>query len=154
MRIPIYGLLRAQRSRDPISQEQEKKIRAWWNELGGLPERLVIDRASGSRCRLDEAEGIIHIGSDINPGPGTSPNASLRWRAALAHEYRHLQRFDSGNVLPPGPLDEAITDLEACAFPQLTPAIREELTADALQRLYEYTIQSCQPNSSEKNTGN
>ncbi len=138
MKIPIPGLLPAQRSRDPISKDQEKKIRDWWAALGGNPGSLVIDRIAGSRCYLDEAEGVIHVGSDINAGKGTSPNSNMRWRAALAHELRHLQRFESGIQLPSGPLDEAITNLEACAYPQLTPAIREELAADALQRLYQY----------------
>ena len=136
MRLPIPGHLPGNRSCDPITDEQAEKIRAWWLELGGTPDRLVINRTEGSRCYLDEIDGVVHIGSDINSGPGTSPNASMRWRAVLVHELRHLQRWDNGCRLPPGPLDEAITDLEACAFPQITPAIRDELIADALQRLY------------------
>ncbi len=138
MKLPIPGMLHGQRSYDPISKEQEKKIREWWIVLGGNPGKLVINRNPGTRSYLDELEGIIHIGSNINPGKGTSPNASMRWRAAVAHELRHLQRYENKKqVKKAGPLDEAITDLEACAYPQLTPAIREELTADALQRLYE-----------------
>lgn len=140
MRLPIRGSRSGDRSRDPIPDEQEKKILAWWIELGGDPQRLVIHRQSGSRCYLDEENGVIHIGSDLNPGTGSDPNSAMRWRAALAHELRHLQRFESGLALSPGPLDEAITSLEACAYPPLTPAIREELAADALQRLYELAV--------------
>ncbi|HOJ59993.1 MAG TPA: hypothetical protein PK878_06870 [bacterium] len=138
MRVPIRGLFPGKRAYEPIPEEQAEKIKAWWHELGGDPERLVIDCSSGSRCRLDEAEGVIYVGADINPGEGTDPNSSMRWRAALAHELRHLQRFDTGCQEEPGPLDEALTDLEACAYPQLPPAIRDELAADALQRLYQY----------------
>lgn len=136
MRIPIPGIPCGKRSYDSITEEQEKKILAWWIELGGDPNRIRIHRESGSRCYLDEVEGIIHIGSDINPGHGSDPNSFMRWRAALAHELRHLQRFESGLLLETGHLDEAITDLEACAYPQITSAIRDELVADALQRLY------------------
>jgi hypothetical protein len=136
MRLPIPGIPCGQRSYDSISEEQEKKILAWWIEMGGDPCRIRIHRESGSRCYLDDMEGIVHIGSDINPGRGSDPNSSMRWRAALAHELRHLQRFDCGRLLKPGHLDEAITDLECCAYPQITPAIRDELIADALQRLY------------------
>ncbi|MFB3786388.1 MAG: hypothetical protein ACE15F_08460 [bacterium] len=138
MRVPIPGALTGNRAYEPIPDAQVAKIEGWWREMGGDPARLVIDRSPGSRCRLDEAEGIIRVGGDINPGKGTDPNSSMRWRAVLAHELRHLQRFDSGIQEPAGPLDEAITDLEACAFPRLTPAIRDELAADALQRLYQY----------------
>lgn len=138
MRLPIPGILLSKRSYDSISEEQEKKILAWWIELGGDPRRIVIHKESGSRSYLDEVEGVVHIGGDINPGQGSDPNSNMRWRAALAHELRHLQRFESGLLLETGHLDEAITDLEACAFPQLTPAMRDELAADALQRLYLY----------------
>ncbi len=138
MRVPIRGALPGTRAYEPVPEEQIGKIEAWWRELGGDPARLVIDRSPGGRCRLDKAEGVIRVGSDINPGKGSDPNSAMRWRAALAHELRHLQRFDSGLQETPGPLDEAITDLEACAFPRLTPAIRDELAADALQRLYQY----------------
>lgn len=138
MRVPIPGALSGNRAYEPIPEAQVAKIEAWWRELGGDPARLVIDRSPGSRCWLDEAAGVIHIGADINPGAGTDPNSSMRWRAVLAHELRHLQRFDTGCQEQPGPLDEALTDLEACALPQLTPALRDELAADALQRLYQY----------------
>ncbi|MGC9329516.1 MAG: hypothetical protein ACP5I1_17915, partial [Candidatus Hinthialibacter sp.] len=107
-----------------------------WVEMGGDPGRIVIHREAGGRSYLDSVERVVHIGSDLNPGPGSDPNARMRWRAALAHELRHLQRLDEGRIIEPVHLDEAITDLEACSFPQLTPAIREELEADALQRLY------------------
>ncbi|MGI6454705.1 MAG: hypothetical protein ACOX5R_03680 [bacterium] len=136
MRIPIPGSLPGQRARDPISTEQEKKIREWWQVLGGSPDRLIINRSSNSRCFLDVQTGMVHIGSDVNCGRATDPNSRMRWRAVVAHELRHQQRYDSDLLLSSVHLDEAITDLEACALPQLTPHIREELTADALQRLY------------------
>lgn len=136
MRLPLPNALISGRAYETISPEQEQKIRDWWVELGGDINLLIIDRLPGSRCILDESEGKIHIGSDVNPGAGTDANSSMRWRAVVAHELRHLQRFNQGCRLSPGHLDEAITSLEACAFPQLTPAIREELIADALQRLY------------------
>ena len=136
MRIPIAGTLLGPRSREPITPEQAEKIHAWWKELGGPSHRLRIDPSPDSHTHFDDAEGIVQVGSDLNPGPGISPNSRLRWRAVLAHELRHLQRHDSGVAHPPGPLDEAITDLEACAYPEVTSAIREELMEDALQRLY------------------
>ncbi|MBN2327680.1 MAG: hypothetical protein JXR73_11055 [Candidatus Omnitrophica bacterium] len=138
MRRPNPGMMRGTRSFDPISKQQEKKILAWWVEMGGDPDRIVIHREAGGRSYLDAVEGVIHIGSDLNPVSGSDPNARMRWRAALAHELRHLQRCDEGRIIEPIHLDEAVADLEACAFPQLTPAIREELAADALQRLYCY----------------
>lgn len=128
------------RSREAIEESQVEKIRGWWEALGGEPEQLEIDCSPRSKTVFDEAKGIVRVGADINPGPGLNPNTRLRWRAALAHEYTHLKRHQSGRAGKQGPLEEAITSLEACLHPEVTEAMCQELIAEALQRLNQVCV--------------
>ena len=136
MGVWIPGSLIGVRNRSPISDDEAEKIRDYWSALGGDPARLVINHQAESRTYFSDEDRKVHIGADVFPGHGADPNTIMSWQASLTHEYQHLQRHDAGRSLPPGHLDEAITDLEASQYNLLSRLMKNELVADALQRLY------------------
>lgn len=136
MGVWIPGSLIGLRSTAALTESDIEKIRFCWEALGGDPGRLVIHSEAGSRTCYSDTDRKAHIGADIFPGKGVDPNTTMGWQAAVAHELCHLERHDAGRALKSGHLDEAITDLEAYRYTLLKKGMKEELAADALQRLY------------------
>jgi hypothetical protein len=132
------------RRREALSEEEFRIVEIIFRGLGyvGALERApqndsftrFIVRGQGA-----DVYGVIVVAGDLYPRRGdvANPNSTIDAPSAAAHEITHFYRWQSGTELSRGPLDEAITSLEAvCRFRRdLNPVQIEALISDALYRL-------------------
>ena len=116
-------------------------VEAWEVLCGDRVRELVVEQARehSSHTRFNEADGKVYLGADVLPGAGYFANSRMSYRACLAHELAHAERFESGYQrpceLPDNLIDEAETSLRASFQPTLSLRDREDLIDDARERL-------------------
>lgn len=109
----------------------------------GKPLTIALDTKNaadhGSKTRFLEGKKIVELGADVFPGSGIDANSRLSYRACLAHEIAHIERFLLGYTRPfDGPdsnLDEAETSIHASFETVLGRQERFDLVEDAELRI-------------------
>src|SRR5207244_5315006 len=91
-----------------LTPEQAEQVTREFQEIGGDPSVLRINE--GRKTAYLDGDGVINVRGDVFPNPeGTTANATLSSRAALAHELSHAH-FDvpksDPSWLPPGNIDD------------------------------------------------
>lgn len=93
----------------------------------------------GSRTTFREADNVVRLGADVQPGDGADANSRMSLLACLAHELAHARRYRLGynrpTEMPHCLLDEAETSVDASFFKILRPTDREDLVEDGRDRL-------------------
>jgi hypothetical protein len=138
-------MILAGRNQVGLTDEEIERCLLAWKILCGAKEReLVIDEAHrhSSRTRFNETSGKVHLGADVKPGRGMEANSRMSVLACLAHELAHAERFEIGFQrpieFPDSLIDEAETSLHASFMPVLSSTEREDLVADASDRLMQW----------------
>src|SRR5262245_10821258 len=141
-------MILAGRNQVGLTVEEIERCQLMWKNLCGDREReLIIDEAHqhSSRTRFNETSGKVHLGADVKPGRGIEANSRMSVLACLAHELAHAERFEIGFQrpieFPDNLIDEAETSLHASFMPVLSSTEREDLVADASDRLVQWFVE-------------
>jgi uncharacterized protein YukE len=121
-----------------LTAEQAQQVTREFQDIGGDADMLRVNE--GARTGYVDSRNVINVRGDVFPNPeGTTANATLSSRAALAHELGHANfNVPEGDPawLPPGNVDdEARASIWAAQnVPNLSLDERVSLIMDAQQR--------------------
>lgn len=126
------------RNIDDITEKQANDAVEFAVSLGFPRDRIRVARGSTTGV-LGGENGILHIANDCYPNPeGRKVNATLSYRAALAHEIiGHYESLLNKNAFEPASLlDEVQASIRAARFaPNITDEDRFMLLMDAYGRI-------------------
>ncbi|ETW93750.1 MAG: hypothetical protein ETSY2_50870 [Candidatus Entotheonella gemina] len=135
-----------QRGEIPLTDSQRAVILEYVRQCGFPEERVRFVDHTELNTAYGPTFDILHIGSDVMPGPrggGTqSANSRVTWRGAIAHELiGHREAALAGQPQSGPALEEAQSSIRAARFaPELSRIERYILLRDAIARLHDEGI--------------
>ena len=128
------------RNENPLTQQQKEETIEYAISLG-ISKDHVFYTDHGYTSYGDSFD-VLRIGTDVYPTDvlPSSPNSRISWKGAIAHELiGHREAYLRGWTQSDAVLEEVQASLRAAKFaPKLTETEKQDLVADALNRLAVY----------------